>query len=204
MRFTLLDRVTAIDPGKSITAIKTLTLSEEYLADHFPRFPVMPGVLMLESMTQAAAWTIRLGEDFAHAIVVLRSAKNVKYGDFVEPGKVLTVTAEVLSQDETTTKIKATGTVGGRTSLTARLTLERYNLADRVAHGDALDARVRGEMRKLWAVLHPAGRGVGAIRPVVYGAAVGPAAGPLSLSGAGSRTGVTVTPPGDVAPLAGR
>ena len=107
-------------------------------------------------------------------------------------------------QDETTTKIKATGTVGGRTSLTARLTLERYNLADRVAHGDALDARVRGEMRKVWAILHPAGRGVGAARPVVYGAAVGPAAGPLSLSGAGSRTGVTVTPPGDVAPLAGR
>ena len=169
MRFTLLDRVTAIDPGKSITAIKTLTLSEEYLADHFPRFPVMPGVLMLESMTQAAAWTIRLGEDFAHAIVVLRSAKNVKYGDFVEPGKVLTVTAEVLSQDETTTKIKATGTVGGRTSLTARLTLERYNLADRVAHGDALDARVRGEMRKLWAVLHPAGRGVGGRSAVALG-----------------------------------
>ncbi len=201
MRFTLLDRVTAIDPGKSITAIKTLTLSEEYLADHFPRFPVMPGVLMLESMTQAAAWTIRLGEDFAHAIVVLRSAKNVKYGDFVEPGKVLTVTAEVLSQDETTTKVKATGTVGGRTSLTARLTLERYNLADRVAHGDALDARVRAEMRKLWAVLHPAGRGAGAARPLVYGAAVGGAASPLP--GAAYRQGA-IEPSGDVAPVAGR
>ena len=62
MRFTLLDRVLSIEPGKSITAIKTLSLAEEYLADHFPRFPVMPGVLMLESMTQAAAWTIRLGE----------------------------------------------------------------------------------------------------------------------------------------------
>lgn len=60
MRFTLLDRVVAIDPGKTITAIKTLSLSEEYLADHFPRFPVMPGVLMLEAMTQAAAWTIRI------------------------------------------------------------------------------------------------------------------------------------------------
>jgi len=170
MRFTLLDRVTAIEPGKSITAIKTLTLSEEYLADHFPRFPVMPGVLMLETMTQAAAWTIRLGEDFAHAIVVLRAAKNVKYGDFVEPGKVLTVTAEVVSQDATRTNVKATGTVGGRTSLTARLVLERYNLADRVPHGDALDARVRTEMRKMWALIHPSGRGGGGVRPVVYGA----------------------------------
>ena len=161
MRFTLLDRVVAVDPGKSITAVKGLSLSEEYLADHFPRFPVMPGVLMLEAMTQAAAWTIRLGEDFAHSIVVLRSARNVKSGDFVEPGKVLTVTAEVLSQDETTTKVKASGTVGGRTSLTARLVLERYNLADRQPHGAALDARVRSEMRRLWTLLHPAGRAAG-------------------------------------------
>jgi len=153
MRFTLLDRVLSVDPGKSITAIKTLSLAEEYLGDHFPRFPVMPGVLMLEAMTQAAAWTIRLGEDFAHAIVVLRSARNVKYGDFVEPGRTLTVTAEVLSQDATTTKIKASGMVGERTSLTARLVLERYNLADRTPHGAALDARVRSEMRKLWALL---------------------------------------------------
>jgi 3-hydroxyacyl-[acyl-carrier-protein] dehydratase len=153
MRFTLLDRVVAIEPGKSITAIKTLSLAEEYLADHFPRFPVMPGVLMLEAMTQAAAWTVRLGEDFAHSIVVLRTARNVKYGDFVEPGRTLTVTAEVVSQDATTTKVKASGSVGDRTSLTARLVLERYNLADRLPHGAAVDARVRSEMRKLWAVL---------------------------------------------------
>jgi 3-hydroxyacyl-[acyl-carrier-protein] dehydratase len=189
MRFTLLDRVVAIDPGKTITAIKTLSLSEEYLADHFPRFPVMPGVLMLEAMTQAAAWTIRIAEDFAHSVVVLRSAKNVKYGDFVEPGRVLTVTAEVLSQDETTTKVKASGTVssagGERTSLTARLVLERYNMADRLPHGDAIDARVRAEMRKLWAVLHPTGRSGGQPRRMVYGAGSGGMIeAPLPVAGA--------------------
>ena len=171
MRFTLLDRVTAIDPGKSITAIKTLSLSEEYLADHFPCFPVMPGVLMLESMTQAAAWAIRLGEDFAHSIVVLREAKNVKYGDFVEPGRVLTVTAEVQSQDARFTKVKASGSVGDRTSLTARLVLERYNLADRMPYGDAVDARVRAEMRKLWRLLDQSNRRESGGRPVVSGAA---------------------------------
>jgi 3-hydroxyacyl-[acyl-carrier-protein] dehydratase len=181
MRFTLLDRVVSIDPGKSITAIKTLSLSEEYLADHFPRFPVMPGVLMLEAMTQAAAWTIRLGEDFAHSIVVLRSAKNVKYGDFVEPGRILTVTAEVLGQDEKTTKVKASGTVssasGERTSLTARLVLERYNLADRMPYGDAVDARVRSEMRRLWAILNPVGRGGSNQRRMVYGSQTAAAGG---------------------------
>ena len=157
MRFTLLDRIVEIDPGRSITAVKALTLSEEYLADHFPRFPVMPGVLMLEAMTQAAAWTIRVGEDFAHSIVVLRTARNVKYGDFVQPGRVLTVRAEVLSADERITKVKATGSIGERTSLTARLEIERYNLADRRTHGAAIDARIRSELRKLWLVLHPTG-----------------------------------------------
>jgi len=172
MRFTLIDRVLEIDPGRSITAVKTVSLSEEYLGDHFPRFPVLPGVLMLEAMTQAAAWTIRLGEDFAHSIVVLRSARNVKYGDFVEPGRSLTVRAEVLSQDETTTKIKASGSVDDRTSLTARLVLERYNMADRVPHGAAIDARVRGELRRSWAVLYRSPPGQ-AQRPVAYaGAAV--------------------------------
>lgn len=176
MRFTLLDRVEAIEPGKSITAVKTVTLAEEYLADHFPRFPVLPGVLMLEAMTQASAWTIRLGEDFAHSIVVLRAARNVKYGDFVEPGKTLTVTVEVLSQDDTITKVKASGKVGERTSLTARLELERYNLADRVPHGAALDARVRSEMRRLWSLLYPVPRGDGRRRPVAYASAA-PGAG---------------------------
>ena len=182
MRFTLLDRVVAIEPGKSITAIKTLSLSEEYLADHFPCFPVMPGVLMLESMTQAAAGAHRLGEGFAHSIGVLREARNVKYGDFVEPGRVLTVTAEVQSQEGQLTKVKASGSVGDRTSLTARLVLERYNLADRIPYGDAVDARVRAEMRKLWAILHPGGRQQAANRRVVYG---GPTAGMITVDPAG-------------------
>jgi 3-hydroxyacyl-[acyl-carrier-protein] dehydratase len=185
MRFTLLDRVVAIEPGRSITATKSVTLSEEYLADHFPRFPVLPGVLMLEAMTQAAAWTIRLGEDFAHSIVVLRAARNVKYGDFAEPGKTLTVHAEILSQDATTTKVKASGTIGDKTSLTARLVLERYNLADRQAHGAAIDARVRAEMRRLWTLLYPAPRSEGRPRHVAYAAPL-PVAG-LAAAAAVSR-----------------
>ncbi|MFZ4733244.1 MAG: 3-hydroxyacyl-ACP dehydratase FabZ family protein [Pirellulales bacterium] len=168
MRFCLLDRILTVQPGKSITAIKTVSLAEEYLGDHFPRFPVLPGVMMLEALTQAAAWTIRLGEDFTHSIVVLRTAKNVKYGDFVQPGRTLTVAVEVLDQDENTTRVKATGSVGEKTSLTARLVLERYNLADRLPHGDALDARVRAEMRRQWAILSPVPRSAAGSRPVVY------------------------------------
>jgi 3-hydroxyacyl-[acyl-carrier-protein] dehydratase len=169
MRFSLIDRVLAIEPGKSITASKGVSLSEEYLADHFPCFPVLPGVLMLEGLTQAAAWTIRLGEDFAHSVVVLREASNVKYGDFAQPGSLLTVTAEVLSQDEKYTKVKASGLVEGRPSLKARLVLERYNLAPRVPYGEAIDARVRAKMRHLWTLLAPPSRGWKRQEPVPAG-----------------------------------
>ena len=56
-------------PVKSLVAVKNLSLAEEYLADHFPGFPVMPGVLMLEALTQAGAWLVRDMEDFAHSVV---------------------------------------------------------------------------------------------------------------------------------------
>ena len=57
MKFCLVDRIESIEPGKRIVCIKALSLAEEYLADHFPAFPVLPGVLMLEALTQSAAWT---------------------------------------------------------------------------------------------------------------------------------------------------
>ena len=87
MRFLLIDRIVDLQPGVRIKAVKSLTMTEEYLADHFPNFPVMPGVLMLEAMTQASAWLIRTSEDFAHSMVTLKQAGNVKYGHFLEPGK---------------------------------------------------------------------------------------------------------------------
>ncbi|MGC8553857.1 MAG: 3-hydroxyacyl-ACP dehydratase FabZ family protein, partial [Phycisphaerae bacterium] len=56
MQFTLVDRLLELDPGKSIVMTKQVSMAEEYLADHFPRFPVLPGVLMLEAAIQASAW----------------------------------------------------------------------------------------------------------------------------------------------------
>ena len=69
MRFVLIDRILELTPGESLVGVKNLTLAEEYLADHFPGFPVMPGVLMLEALTQAGAWLIRETEDFANSVI---------------------------------------------------------------------------------------------------------------------------------------
>ena len=60
----------------------------------------MPGVLMLEAMYQASAWLVRQSEGFAHSVVILKEARNIKYADFVTPGKELVVTAEILKQDD--------------------------------------------------------------------------------------------------------
>jgi 3-hydroxyacyl-[acyl-carrier-protein] dehydratase len=131
MRFTLIDRITSIEPGKSISAVKNLSLSEEYLADHFPGFPVMPGVLMVEAMVQAGAWYMRQQEDFAFSMVLLKSAKAVKFLSFVAPGKTLQVTAEVVDWRNGECMFKGSGAVDGVSAVSARLTLERFNLADR-------------------------------------------------------------------------
>jgi len=154
MRFTLIDKVVELEAGRKIVAIKNLSLAEEYLADHFPGFPVMPGVFMLEAMTQAGAWLVRHSEDFAHSMVTLKEARNVKYANFVEPGQTLRVTAEVVSQDERETKLKAQGTVGDLQVVSARLVLERYNMADQDATQAVTDRVLQYKLRELFALLY--------------------------------------------------
>ncbi len=147
MRFSLIDRIEQLEPGASITTIKCLTMAEEYLGDHFPGFPVMPGVLMLEAMTQTAAWLIRATEDFAHSMVLLKEAKGVKYGQFVEPGQTLQVTAEIVSQKSRETTVKAKGMIDGQVTVQGRLVLERFNLADTSADLAATDTLLKRDLR---------------------------------------------------------
>lgn len=154
MRFTLIDRIVELKAGEEITAVKNLSLAEEYLADHFPLFPVLPGVLMLEAMTQVGAWLVRHDNDFAHSVVVLKEARNVKYADFVEPGSTLVVSAKQLKQDEQTTTFKTQGSVDGNIHVSARLILERYNLAETNPDDEPLDERARNEMRSLFQRLY--------------------------------------------------
>src|SRR6476620_10971161 len=121
MRFNLLDQIVEVQPGKLLRAAKNLTLGEEYLAAHFPTFPVMPGVLMLETLVEAGAWLLRITEDFRHSVIVLREAKNVKYGNFMVPGNSLVVTAELGETDESQATIKGKGEMEGASTVSAKL-----------------------------------------------------------------------------------
>jgi len=154
MRFTLVDRIVDLSPGEKITAVKNLSLAEEYLADHFPGFPVIPGVLMLEALTQASAWLIRATEDFAHSTVLLKEARNVRFANFLQPGQTLTVTAEIQDQDERHTRLKAMGTVDGSATVSARLVMERYNMAQERPDRQIADDVVKLKMRELFSLLY--------------------------------------------------
>ena len=157
MRFTLIDRILELDPGKSITAVKNLSLAEEYLADHFPGFPVMPGVLMVEAIVQAGAWLLRATTEFEHSIIVLKEARNVKFASFGQPGKQLTVKVRVRDRGDTFTKCQGEVTCEDNGQpvkmVSARVTLAHFKLVDRYPWLDATDRGIVGHLREMYDVL---------------------------------------------------
>src|SRR5579871_954166 len=114
MRFNLIDRIMEVEPGKRIRAVKNLTLGEEYLADHFPTFPIMPGVLMLQSLVEAGAWLLRITDNFKYSTVVLREARSVKYGQLMEPGRKLELTLDLVNVSGTQATLKGKGITDGK------------------------------------------------------------------------------------------
>ena len=114
MRFNLIDRIESITENR-IVAVKQVSLAEEYLADHFPTFPVLPGVMMLEAATQAAGWLLHVQRNFACSIAVLKEARNVKYGQFVAPGDQLRIEAEFLKPTDTSLFVLPKMPPGGET-----------------------------------------------------------------------------------------
>src|SRR6516165_6585667 len=153
MRFHLIDRITEVQQGKLLRAYKNLSLGEEYLADHFPGFPVMPGGLMLEALAQAGAWLIRDLEDFANSVVLLKQAKTIKYGSFVEPGRQLQLQVELTTHGDRESSFKGVGLIDGQEMVKGRFTLTRYNLRERDPALHVTDATIVAGLRDLFVTL---------------------------------------------------
>ena len=98
MHFSLVDRVLEHAPGRIVT-MKHVSAAEEYLQDHFPSFPVLPGVMMLECMVQAGRLLAQ--RESADALAdadgrwVLGKVRALKYGRFVKPGSTLRVEVSI-------------------------------------------------------------------------------------------------------------
>ncbi|MBM4076915.1 MAG: beta-hydroxyacyl-ACP dehydratase [Planctomycetes bacterium] len=130
MKFQLIDRITEIVPNQSITALKNLSLAEEYLADHFPGFPVMPGVLMLEALVQAGGWLIRHSEDFASSTILLKEVRAIRYNSFVSPGNTLLVQMTLRKHDGNIWDFNGQGTVNGNSAVSAKISLQAFNQSE--------------------------------------------------------------------------
>ena len=152
VKFHLIDKIEALSDER-IVAVKYVSLAEEYLADHFPTFPVLPGVMMLEALTQAAAWLLHRRSGFGKSIAVLKEAKNLRYGHFVAPGNALRVEVDFVKSTEAGGLFKCVGTVDGEQALTGRLELAYFNLGDKQPDLAATDAKLIEHHRHRWQVL---------------------------------------------------
>lgn len=156
MKFNLLDKIENLSDGR-IVAVKHVSLAEEYLQDHFPTFPVLPGVMMLEALTQAAGWLLHHRSQFAKSMAVLKEARNVKYGSFVAPGAFLRVEVDYHKPTDSGATFKATGLVGQDVAVQGRLELAYFNLGDKQPELAELDARLTEHNRRRWAILNAQG-----------------------------------------------
>lgn len=110
MHFDLVDRVLEIHSDRIVT-VKNVSAAEEYLQDHFPSFPVLPGVLMLEALVQAGRRLVagRIPEDSPP--LVLGKVRALKYGRFVKPGATLRVEVTLGKCADGEFDLKGEGTV---------------------------------------------------------------------------------------------
>jgi 3-hydroxyacyl-[acyl-carrier-protein] dehydratase len=154
MRFILIDKVVSITAGVGIRTVKNVSLSEEYLADHFPTFPVLPGVLLLEGLIESASWLVRLSENFAHSMVLLQEARNVKYKSFLAPGGRIEYIVEAKSIEENISSFAGTGVSDGQMIVEARFGLRHFNLADQNSSMAAVDGQIIEAMKERWKLLN--------------------------------------------------
>ena len=150
MKFCLVDRIEEFTSAKNITSAKNVSLAEEYLADHFPGFPVLPGVLMLEAAVQASAWLVREWSGFRPSLVILKEARGIRYGSFVEPGRTLIMRSEVVSLDMNQSEFKIRGSVGNDVAITGRIELAHLKLGHLESSLENLDNSVNEAMARQW------------------------------------------------------
>jgi 3-hydroxyacyl-[acyl-carrier-protein] dehydratase len=153
MRFILIDKIVSLESGRKIKAVKNVSLSEEYLADHFPTFPVLPGVLLLQGMIESASWLVREAENFAHSMILLAEARNVKYKSFLAPGARIEYIVEAGKIEENISSFSGLGVSDDERIVEAKFRLRHFNLADENPSMAAVDAKVTDNMKRQWELL---------------------------------------------------
>jgi 3-hydroxyacyl-[acyl-carrier-protein] dehydratase len=145
MRFILLDRINAMEPGASIRAEKTLPPEEELFKDHFPGFPVVPGVLLTEMMAQAAGKCLD-AERRPRGRAMLAQIRSASFRAWVRPGETAQISASIASSQDELATAKCHIEVGGRRVASAELLFAfvPYDLFSAGARDEVLETFLAG------------------------------------------------------------
>lgn len=112
--FLLVDRIVEIEEGKRAVGLKNVTMNEPYFAGHFPGYPVMPGVLIVEALAQVGAVAMLNMEANRGKIGFLAGVDGFRFRDQVKPGDTLTLEVEIIRLKGSIGKGKGTAKVGDR------------------------------------------------------------------------------------------
>jgi 3-hydroxyacyl-[acyl-carrier-protein] dehydratase len=120
----LVDRVESLDPEKGITAIKAVTINEPFFQGHFPARPIMPGVLIVEALAQAAGVLAveALGLAGSGKLVYFMAIEGAKFRQPVEPGVLLKLDVEFVQKRTTVCKFAGRASVDGKLAAEANFT----------------------------------------------------------------------------------
>ena len=120
--FLLVDRILAVDPGKSAKGIKCVSANEMHFCGHFPEKHVLPGVLIIEALAQVGAVAILCQEENKGKIAFFGGIKNARFKRQVKPGDVLELSCEIIKQKGPIGIGRAIAKVGDEVAATAELT----------------------------------------------------------------------------------
>lgn len=120
--FLLVDQITEIEEGKRAVGKKNVTINEPFFQGHFPDYPVMPGVLIIEALAQTGAFAMLMKEENKGKIGFLAGVDKCRFKRQVVPGDTLKLEVEIVRLKGPIGKGKATATVDGELACEAEIT----------------------------------------------------------------------------------
>lgn len=129
--FLMVDRVLEIEPGKTIKALKNVTINEPFFTGHFPEMPVMPGVLMLEALVQTAgllAFETLKKPEAQRSLIYFAGIDDARFKKIVYPGDQLILSVELLQVKRDIWKFNSHASVDGELACSAQLLAARRDV----------------------------------------------------------------------------
>jgi len=112
--FLLVDKIIELEPGKRAVGIKNVSANEPFFQGHFPEYPIMPGVLIVEALAQTAGIAVAILEENKGKLGVFAGIDGMKFKNQVLPGDVLLLEADILFSKLGLIKAKVKASVDGK------------------------------------------------------------------------------------------